>query len=267
MRASIFWLVIVAAGTMAAARAGEPLDFGAAINQAGAQRMLSQRIVKAYVQIGLEADAAASRTLLEQSVQRFESQLAYLRRLAPSVQAAAQAAELESAWRPFRKLALEPVSRGNARKLHLLGEQVLERAETLVQRLQEQSGTWESRLVNISGRQRMLSQRLAKLHLLRLYGIDAPRLREQAMSAQNELQGALAVMLEAPENTAEITRELRAVSLQWEWFRSSLGLEAAPSYPLLVADASEKILEQMERITALYAQRVDLGQKRPPRAQ
>jgi hypothetical protein len=90
--------------------------------------------------------------------------------------------------------------------------------------------------------------------MLRVYDVYSAMLREQEAAALNEFQGALLGMQEAPENTAEIARGLRAVALQWEWFRSSLALLGAESHPHVVADASEKILEQMERITALYAQ-------------
>lgn len=228
-------------------------DFGAAIDQAGRQRMLTQRIVKAYAQIGLDADAPRAKQQLEASLERFETQLAELKRMAPRVQAEERLARLEQAWRPFRHGAGVAVSKESARALHRLGERVLHEAQELVQHLQERAGTLESQLVNIAGRQRMLSQRLAKIYMLRVYGVDSATLREQEAAAQNEFQGALLRLQEAAENTAEIARELRAVALQWEWFRGSLALLGAQSYPLVVADASENILEQMERITGLYA--------------
>jgi hypothetical protein len=58
--------------------------------------------------------------------------------------------------------------------------------------------------------------------------------------------------MRARENTAEIDRELFAIAIQWEWFRSALALEGVGSYGLVVADASENILRSLERVVDLY---------------
>jgi hypothetical protein len=228
-------------------------DPGAVIDIAGRQRMLSQRVVKAYCQVGLGFTPEVSRAQLDGAVRRFDRQLADLARELPNAEARQAHASLRQQWREFRRLATGPVSRDGARRLAIRSEEVLRRADQLVTVLQDVSGTPQARLVNLSGRQRMLSQRLAKLYMLRAYGVDSPSLRDELETARSEFEVALTTLRAAPQNTTAIDMELDAVALQWEWFKNALALQGTDSYVLVVGDASESILNSMELITAKYA--------------
>ena len=230
------------------------INYGAAIDAAGRQRMLSQRIVKAYCQIGLKVMPEVSRSQLTGAVRRFDAQLVELARITPNAATREAFARLSKSWRPFRGIALGPVGPNGARALATRSEAVLGAAHELVLVLQEAAGTPQARLVNIAGRERMLSQRLAKIYMLRAYGVDSPAIREDMATTSNEFAGALATLRSAPENTPVIQRELDAVALQWEWFKSALALQGAESYVYVVADASESILNSMDLITAKYAE-------------
>jgi hypothetical protein len=239
---------------MAAAAAAAPLELGAAIDVAGRQRMLSQRIVKAYCQVGMQVSAQDSRAQLASAVRRFDQQLGALSKQVPNAAASGALRRLSSLWVPFRRIATGPVDKAGARRLVERDEALLRAANELVISLQDAAGTAQAKLVNMSGRQRMLSQRMAKLYMLRAWGLDTPALRDEIDSASNEFAGALATLRAAMENTPEIANELDAVSLQWEWFTAAIGLQGAESYTLVVAAASEAILNSMERITGLYAE-------------
>ena len=54
-------------------------DINAAINKAGRQRMLSQRMAKAYFQIGQKIDVDRSKKVLDSSVAAFDRQLIELK--------------------------------------------------------------------------------------------------------------------------------------------------------------------------------------------
>lgn len=108
-------------------------------------------------------------------------------------------------------------------------------------------------LINLAGRQRMLTQRLAKAYMLRGWDVDSPQLAQEVELAGVEFAAALELLADAPENTPAIHREIEVLRTQWEWFRNALELDGATSYRLLVADASESILASLERLVALYA--------------
>ena len=228
------------------------LAIAQAVNKSGRQRMLAQRIVKAYLQAGQGITPEASRRQLHDAVHLFETQLVELRKVTLDEGSKSSMARLERSWRPFKTIALGTLDRGGAERLLALDEELVAAAHELTLVLQNLSGSLAERLVDISGRQRMLSQRLAKLYLMRAWGMESPYSAREIGSARAEFDGALATLRSARENTGEIKRELDAVALQWEWFQNALGLDGAASYGLIVVNAAEAILGSMEVVTGLY---------------
>jgi hypothetical protein len=252
LRAHGPWLLLGAL-LVGGGAAAATLDEAQLIDIAGRQRMLSQRIVKAYCQVGLLVTPDVSRAQFAGAISRFDSQLATLAANMSNPETRAAVTHVSRLWRGVRQTANGQVSREGARVLESRSEALLQASQALVLLLERDTGTPQARLINTSGRQRMLSQRIAKLYMLRAWGIDAPSIQGDIDAAANEFSAALTALRAAPENTAAIRRELEAVALQWEWFRSAIELQGAESYALVVADASESILNSMDLITAKYA--------------
>jgi hypothetical protein len=225
-----------------------------AINKAGRQRMLTQRVIKAYLQVGQGITPQVSKRQLNDAVTLFDAQLGELRNSVPDARSRRSVARLDKLWRPFKAVAKGGVNRSGARRLLAVDEELLNAAQGLTVELQARSPSPAGRLVNIAGRQRMLSQRLAKYYLVRAWGMESASLDKEIGVARTEFNDALATLRSAPENTAEIKNELEAVALQWEWFQSALELEGAASYGLIVVNASEAVLNSMELVTGMYEQ-------------
>ena len=77
-------------------------DINAAINKAGRQRMLSQRMAKSYFQIGQKIDVDRSKKVLDSSVAAFDRQLGELKAYAPSPEIKDAYQALEKSWLAYK---------------------------------------------------------------------------------------------------------------------------------------------------------------------
>jgi nitrate/nitrite-specific signal transduction histidine kinase len=248
-------LLLFSSGVAATA---DTLNHTEAINVAGRQRMLTQRITKSYLQIGLGANAERSKRRLLEAIDLFETQHELLKAYAPNNEVRSALVEIDSVWPDFRRSALAPPDDETALRLAALDERLLEMCETVVYLIEDIASGSYARLVNTAGRQRMLSQRLAKYYMLLASNLARPSTLAKLDRASNEFKGALHTLKSAPENSVGINERLEEVSEQWVWMDSSLKLQDDGYYPLIVEDASEKILKLMDAVTGSYA-RLDSG--------
>jgi len=253
LRSRAWPLLLLALSLWSSSAPAADLSMSDAVNMAGRQRMLTQRIIKAYCQIGLGLEPTDSRRQMDEAIARFEAQLAQLKAFAPDGTTRQALQRVESLWLPFRSLAAGPVTRDGARRLLAQDDAILLATHAVVIHLQDIAGTPQGRLVNMAGRQRMLSQRLAKLYMLRTWNIDSAAIDGEMKAAAGEFGSALSALASAPETTAAMRNRLGDVAVQWEWFQQALALGGGRGYDRLVVATSESILADMEVVTALYA--------------
>lgn len=247
----------LAAGWPAAATA-QVRDINDAINKAGRQRMLSQRMVKAYLAIGQGVLAEQADRLLSISQGLFDRQLVELKAYAPSPEIRTTYNQLEAAWAEFKTTMVGAApTRAGAERLLPQGEQVLALAHRGTVQYEAVSGRPVGRLVNLSGRQRMLSQRMAALFLSASWNVRASTSVPEMTKARDEFAQAHEVLSKAPEATDAIKAELTLASNQFIFFDSALRqLRPGSAVERSMRDVfttSERILEVMDKVTGLYA--------------
>lgn len=237
------------------AACAQPLTINSAINKAGRQRMLSQRMAKAYCLIGLGVEAERSKKILEQSVLLFDQQLAELKAFAPTPEIKNTYMTLEQAWTAYRQLLTGAAPNvENAKKIAQASEDVLKLAQQGTVELEKRSGTAAGKLINVAGRQRMLSQRMAKLSMLRAWGVTSAQMSRDLSSAMQEFTSAQATLTSAPQNTGAINNELQLANTQWLFFAEAIKQTDGTRAEQLrnIATTSERILHVMDDVTGLY---------------
>ena len=251
--------LFVASSALAAIGArAQVADLNDAINKAGRQRMLSQRASKAYLALLQKVEMRNAQQVLDKSIALFEKQLGELKAFAPSPTIRGTYDALDGAWGDFkRELTGVVPSKEEAAKVVKLDATVLALANQGTTQYEAASGKPVGRLVNIAGRQRMLSQRMAKFYLAGAMQIDAAGSATEIAKSRGEFLAALEILRSAPEATQQIRQELVLADAQWMFFnRGLLRLEGAGASPALMSDVfvtSENLLAIMDRVTGLYS--------------
>lgn len=248
--------VVTFAGMFLSVEAAYADDFSmtSVINKAAYQRMLSQRVVKLYCQIGLGVMPEASRVQLAETMKTYEQNLHDVGQHANDLRSQKFIEDMTLQWRPVRAMLLSTSVRGDAENLMVRSDALLKAAENLMEHLQRFSGDPSLALVKLSGRQRMLSQRMAKYYMLREWGVAAAQVDDAIKVADKEFSDALNNLLMSPENSPEVQDELGVVRSQWDLLQVALAQKKDSANHQVVADTSDSILKHMDHVTQLYVE-------------
>lgn len=245
-----------------------------AVNRAGQLRMLSQRLVKLQALAALSVDPAGTQVLLASSAGRAKQNLALLARMLSGATFGDLIGAATAAWREV-EAALEAGDAVPLDALDAAAERLLDAAERLTGALEAASPAARGHVINLAGRQRMLSQRVAKLALrgaverqrdsrLRAQDID-PRervtdLRDPAGAVRRaQDRAARAAFIDAQRELARspLTDDagragLARAGLAWETLCANCSNPVDASGALAIAQASEELLERFDALILGY---------------
>jgi len=231
-------------------------DLNDAINKAGRQRMLSQRMAKAWLALVHKTESSTAQLVLDRSMALFDRQLIELKAYAPGAEIRKTYQELETAWSDYKgALVGRHPTRDGAGGLLNTDARVLALAHQGTVQYEAVSSKPVGKLVNVAGRQRMLSQRMAKYFYAAALGVEPAQAQAEIAKARGEFLNAMELLRSAPEATATIKDQLALADPQWLFFDLALK-EINNAGPRALSDmfvTSENLLSVMDRITGLYA--------------
>jgi nitrate/nitrite-specific signal transduction histidine kinase len=231
----------------------ETLTMGSALNKAGRQRMLTQNILKNYLALGLDIDVMRSRKELDRSVALFEEQFQELTEYAPTDTVKRSLSKVEDLWFEYRSLAISRVSKENAAKMLDSNNAILGACHQVVLDLEAYAGRKSAKMVNTSGRQRMLSQRIALYYLAHAWGFRDAEYVSEFEKAKREYGAGLTTLTTFEQNTPDIRESLKKVTAQWQF--SNTGFEQLDNgnyVPHVISVTTTGMLKRMDSITHLY---------------
>jgi nitrate/nitrite-specific signal transduction histidine kinase len=234
------------------------INLNDAINKAGRQRMLSQRMAKSYMALGLGVMHDTADKTLAASMALFDRQLVELKAFAPTPDIKTTYQQLEAKWSEYKGalVGAKPSTQGAASVMSL-SNAVLALANQGTVQLEKTSSKPVGKLVNIAGRQRMLSQRMASHYLAASWNVGATNAKAEMLKAQDEFLLAHDTLAKAPENTERIAGELVLAQQQFVFFQAALqNLQIGHASQARMGDVfqtSERILQVMDNITNLYS--------------
>jgi hypothetical protein len=232
------------------------LEFAQLQNRAIRLPMLAERITKLYLQVGQRLLGSRTARSLATAIGEFESVLREMVAQAPTPEIRENYQLLELLWVDFRAIAQKPPDFDSARALAEQDEEVAWIAGKGANLIRDYAKAQGNDLVRTAGEVRVLSQRIAKLYLLRSWGIRPDLVAGELKAADAEFRKAMAILAGAPQNTPEIKAELQLAENQYIFMgqaveRLDTGKNVTRELEF-VAKTCDNILEVMDRAARLY---------------
>lgn len=231
----------------------QQLNLSQAINQAGLQRMLSQRMAKNYILLSQDIDTKAAAEELDESSALFEENLFKLSSAIKDKESKEALKKLKQNWYDFRLFVLSDADKKQTAQIVDRSTLLLKSAHDLVLTLEKNSRANSDHLINVSGRQRMLSQRLAMLYYASNSGVQEKLFQQEMHKTSRQFDQALSKLISAKENNTEINEALTDVNNQWNFYKTKFdGSNKGRFSPKTIKVVSESLLKEMNNITQLY---------------
>ncbi len=248
------------------------LSLGAAVNISGKQRMLTQRMAKDFVYMGMKINVEAVEKERAASVILFEENFKALSNFAPTEKIKAHLAKEEVLWREYKKLITAEPTPENARLILDKNTSVLMACDELVRAYVEYAGTMPKKdgedgniakaiaeNTNVAGRQRMLSQRLTFYYAAYVWGIADATTPDKIKGFADYIKQNFSKLIISDVNTLDIDDALANVIADWREIEERCTNENCYTFENKSIDVAQmikitsNILQKMDKITGMYA--------------
>ena len=175
-----------------------------AVDIAGKQRMFTQRMLKDYAMVGMGNTFGKPGEDLKQISLAFQDHMESLTAYTKSDDVKKSITKLESLWKPLKQILAETPSKEKVEKLQIDLDTLLKAADDTTKMFAKESGKASGEIVNKAGRQRMLSQRMASLYMLKVWEVHDPQFKTKLDDAMKLFKDSLSELEKSDLNTDEI---------------------------------------------------------------
>ena len=222
-----------------------------AVDVAGKQRMFTQRMLKNYTMIGMENSFGKPKDDLEKIMENFENHLESLHLYTKNGAIKKSTSRVKEIWLPIQKTLKSKPNKKLVRKLQEDLEALLTESNHTTELFAKETGEVSGEIINISGRQRMLSQRMAGLYMLKVWGVDDKKFKEKMEDSMKLFKESLEMLQKSELNTDEIRELLSKVERSYMFFEI-MNRSSRAFIPALIYKKSDDILKNMNSATKLY---------------
>lgn len=228
--------------------------------------MQSQRLAKLYIQTGMGLKASQTRPQIDMTISDVDAEFSRLSRYARKPNVQRTYARSEALWQEMRvALKKTPDAAANER-VNQIADDLMVHAGKLAMQIEGEGETPVGRLLDLSSRLNMLSQRLARLYLQAYSGNRTQGVLVDIEQARKEFASGLQELDAARESSSASREAIGLARNQWIFFDgaiSDLGNvdRREEKSALNVATSSERIAQVLDQTSLQYARDYAEGQR------
>ena len=222
-----------------------------AVDIAGKQRMFTQRMLKDYAMVGMGNTFGKPGEDLVKVSSEFQDHMESLASYTKSDEIKKSIEKVKALWTPLKQTLSEAPSKEKVEQLQIDLDTLLKSADDTTKLFAKQTGKKSGEIINISGRQRMLSQRMAGLYMLKVWGVEDPQFKTKLDDAMKLFKTSLDELEKSNLNTDDIKELLAKVKRSFMFFEM-MSKSKSKFVPSLIYKKSNDILVNMNSVTQKY---------------
>jgi len=222
-----------------------------AVNISGKQRMFTQKMLKNYAMIGMNNTFGNPKKDLINIINEFEDHQHSLRSYIKNKSFNLSLDNIQPLWEDTKSILLIKPEKSKAKKLQDNLNKLLIEADKITKLLAKKSHKSSGEIINISGRQRMLSQKMASLYMLKVWGFTDDKFKDKLNSSILLFKQSTKKLRNSNMNTDKIDKLLSNVDKSFMFFEM-MAKAKSKFIPSLIYKKSNDILRDMNIVTALY---------------
>lgn len=260
----LFILVIGINKSISQTQSYGSISYTKAVNISGKQRMLSQKMSKAYLLLSKGIVDNNIQTELSSSKFIFARQLSILKENANDQRVKICIRDIEGIWEKFLNVIMKAPSYSNSQDVMQLNTKLLTACHQLVLAI-ESASSYSSKffydnnqdlveIINKSGKQRMLSQRLCLYYTaIEMFPKEKQDYINTVDEIFTEFNDAIGYLLINSYNTTDTEEELGGIMSLWEKFQNNKkGFFNAEFELVEVFNTTNQLTKSFNKITGIY---------------